>query len=204
MLSTFFHGIGFGLVLTIMVGPVFFGLLQTSISKGFRQGIFYALGVSLSDIALIFLTYFGISVLLENITIKNIVTLIGGIVTIVFGIVYLVRPAAKAVPVADLPKGKEKSNIIIKGFLLNFLNPSVLFFWIGTVSLVSVSYSQSPWSIFLFFAGIIIALLSADILKAYIAHKIKVYVTDKLMAIFNKILGVIFIIAGMLILWRIF
>jgi threonine/homoserine/homoserine lactone efflux protein len=203
MVSAFFHGIGFGLLLTIMIGPVFFGLLQTSISKGFKQGMLYALGVALSDVTLIFLTYFGISSLLENHTIKNIVSVVGGLVTLIFGIYYLLKPAIKAVPVTDLPKGKEKSNIIWKGFFLNLLNPSVLFFWIATVSLISVNYEGNSYRIIAFFVGIITALFSADVMKSYIANKIKAYFTDKVLNAFNKILGVVFIIAGAIILSKI-
>src|SRR4051812_1428917 len=152
-----------------MVGPVFFGLLQTSINKGFRQGVMYALGVSLSDISFIFLTYFGISTLLENPAVKNAVSLIGGLVTVIFGIYYLLKPTLESVPVADLPKGKRNSNIILKGFFINFLNPSVLFFWIATVSIVSVQYAENQYRIVSFFFGIIASLFSTDVLKAYIA-----------------------------------
>lgn len=200
MISAFLHGIGFGLLLTIMIGPVFFGLLQTSINKGFKQGVFYALGVSLSDISFIFLTYFGVSTLLENHTVKNIVTVVGGLITVVFGLYYLLKPALKSVPVAELPKGKEKSNIVLKGFFLNSLNPSVLFFWIATVSIVTVQYGGDQYSSIAFFSGIIASLFSADVLKSYIAHKIKSYFTDTIFYVFNKILGMVFIIAGAVML----
>lgn len=203
IISAFIHGIGFGLLLTIMVGPVFFGLLQTSLNKGFKQGVLYAVGVSMSDISFIFLTYFGISSLLENHTVKNIVSLIGGLVTVVFGIYYLLKPAMKAVPVADLPKGKDKSNIIWKGFFLNFLNPSVLFFWIATVSIVTVQYTGNQYQVISFFIGIITALFSTDVLKAYIANRIKSYFTDAVLNLLNKILGLVFIVAGALILYKI-
>ena len=202
MIEAFFHGIGFGLILTIMIGPVFFGLLQTSINKGFKQGVLFALGVSLSDITFIFLTYFGISNLLDDPFIKNIVTIVGGIVTIIFGIYYLTKTKIKSVPLAELPKGKDKSNMVLKGFFLNFLNPSVLFFWVGTVSVFSINYINHPYQIKAFFCGIIATLFITDVLKSYIANKIKSYFTDFLLNFLNKFLGIVFVGAGVLILYK--
>ena len=48
-----FSGIGFGLLLAIMLGPVFFTILQTSLHEGFKAGLFLAFGVLLSDAAVI-------------------------------------------------------------------------------------------------------------------------------------------------------
>ena len=42
-------GITLGLTLAILLGPVFFALIQTSISKGFLKGLFLAIGISISD-----------------------------------------------------------------------------------------------------------------------------------------------------------
>ena len=44
------QGILFGLTLSLMVGPAFFSLIQTSITQGFRSGSQLAMGVALSDV----------------------------------------------------------------------------------------------------------------------------------------------------------
>jgi threonine/homoserine/homoserine lactone efflux protein len=38
-------GIVSGIVLALLIGPVFFTILQTSIEKGFWSGVFVAIGV---------------------------------------------------------------------------------------------------------------------------------------------------------------
>jgi len=44
-----FNGVIYGLVLAVLVGPVFFTLIQTSIERGFKSGVYVAIGISLSD-----------------------------------------------------------------------------------------------------------------------------------------------------------
>jgi hypothetical protein len=72
------------------------------------------------------------------------------------------------------------------------------------VSLISVNYENQAWHIISFFSGIILTLFSCDVIKSYIAHKIKIYVTEKILIAFNKILGGVFILAGCIILAKIF
>jgi len=43
-----------GFLLAFMIGPVFFVLLETSATKGFRAGLFFDLGVILADITTFF------------------------------------------------------------------------------------------------------------------------------------------------------
>ena len=53
-----FKGIITGLILSIMVGPVFFVLLETSIRKGIKAAVFFDLGVLFNDILYILIAYF--------------------------------------------------------------------------------------------------------------------------------------------------
>jgi len=53
MIEAIITGIGFGLVLSVLTGPVFFALIKTSIEKGFHAGVAMALGVVTSDMVFI-------------------------------------------------------------------------------------------------------------------------------------------------------
>ena len=46
----FLQAIGIGFLLSVMVGPVFFVLLETSITKGIRAALALDIGVFISDI----------------------------------------------------------------------------------------------------------------------------------------------------------
>ena len=52
------NGILFGMLLSILIGPVFFVLLETSIKKGARHAIFIDIGVLLSDVLYLIAAFF--------------------------------------------------------------------------------------------------------------------------------------------------
>ena len=49
-MSEFLPAIPIGIVLSFTIGPVFFTVLETSISKGIKAAIFVDIGVILSDV----------------------------------------------------------------------------------------------------------------------------------------------------------
>ena len=61
MLELIISGIGLGVVLSFVTGPVFFALIKTSIEKGFHAGMWLAAGVVVSDLIYIVLTIYGSS-----------------------------------------------------------------------------------------------------------------------------------------------
>ena len=57
-----------GFILSFMIGPVFFVLLETSALKGFRAAIAFDLGVVVADVLFILAAYFSSFRLLENLS----------------------------------------------------------------------------------------------------------------------------------------
>jgi L-lysine exporter family protein LysE/ArgO len=204
MIHALFSGVAFGLLLTMLLGPGFFGLLQTSINKGFKYGMFFAMGVALSDLVFIMLTYYGISGFLEIPLFKKCVGIAGGLLMCIFGLFYFFKSVENTVPFAQIQTEKNKGRFILKGFLLNIFNPSVLFFWVGAVSMISVQYQDNQFQIFTFFCASVFTVLAIDILKSYIANKIKVYFTNKLLSIMNKCVGLVLFGIGLSLFYTAF
>ncbi len=203
-MNSVISGIGFGLVLALLPGPVFFGLIQTGIQKGFRYGVFFAIGVAFSDLLLILLTYFGISNFLEGDLFRKVVHLSGGIIMCIFGLYYFFKPIENTVPLEPMQKDYKKGNFIFKGFLLNVLNPAVFFYWISLVSITTVTYQNNAIDVFSFFLALILAVFSMDILKSYLSNKVKRYFTNHLLDRLNKVLGVILFAVGVSLLYSAF
>jgi threonine/homoserine/homoserine lactone efflux protein len=59
MINDILTGIPWGVLLSFMIGPVFFILLETSIIKGFRAALVFDLGVVFGDIFFITIAYLG-------------------------------------------------------------------------------------------------------------------------------------------------
>ena len=66
-MNEFLPAIPIGIVLAFTIGPVFFTVLETSISKGVKAAIFVDIGVVLSDIVFFVIAFFSTNSLLNSI-----------------------------------------------------------------------------------------------------------------------------------------
>ncbi len=195
-----------GLLLSLLLGPVFIGLIKTSLVNGFRQGVVFALGVALSDIFFITLSYWGIVKFIRNPFVENVFYLLGGTLLLAFGLYYLFRKPElieKAELNDELMVMAKKRNTLVKGFLMNAINPSVLFFWIGIVGVVDATVDKNPWSVLCFFTSSVLVVFCCDVLKAFLADKISVYVKDIWLLYLNRILGFLLCVIGITFVWEI-
>jgi len=188
------NGLLFGLILSMFIGPVFFALIQTSIEKGFASGVGMALGVSLSDTIYIFLTYLGISKLIHSDSFQVILGIAGGILLLSFGIYSIVRPVLARKMDREKETKKGWFQQILKGFILNGINPSVLFFWLGIISLASTKYKYGNQEMILFFIAILCTVLVIDIAKSYLANQLRSFITVRFIRIMNRVVGIALIV----------
>ncbi len=190
------NGILTGLVTAFVIGPAFFALLQTSIEKGVRSGILMALGISLSDTLYITLTYFGISSLSENAKFRIFLAMVGGVMMLVFGIRLITKQVSHIGSGIHIHDSTTTFWKISKGFILNGINPFVLLYWIGVVSLATVHWEYRHIQAFVYFVTLLATILTTDIGKAYLAHRIRTSITPRLMKIINRVVGIVFIALG--------
>lgn len=188
------NGLGFGLLLCVLIGPVFFALLQNSVEKGFWPGFFMAVGIAISDAMYIVITYLGISQFAENPSFNMWLGGIGGSIMLIFGIIYIAKPVPKKGLKqlhAEETKWFQQS---LKGFALNGINPFVLIFWIGIISKVTLDFQYATNEAITFFSVLILAVFGVDVLKAYFATKLSEIVTPQFMKIMNRVVGVALIL----------
>jgi threonine/homoserine/homoserine lactone efflux protein len=86
MIEAALQGISLGLILAAMIGPAFFMLLQIAIEKNFKEAVYFACGIALSDAAYITLAIIGLSQVLSNSAVKPIMGYAGSIMLIAFGL----------------------------------------------------------------------------------------------------------------------
>lgn len=188
------NGILFGLLLCVLIGPVFFALIQNAIEKGFFSGFFMAVGIALSDSIYIIVTYLGISQFVENPSFNMWLGGIGGSIMLVFGFFYLFKP----VPTKGLKQLHAEETKwfqqIVKGFVLNGINPFVLIFWIGIVSKITVDFQYTTNEAISFFIVLIATVFGVDVLKSYFAVKLSEIVTPRFMKIMNRVVGIALIL----------
>ena len=200
--SPLISGITFGLGLALMLGPVFFTLLQTSIQEGFKGGFFFALGVFLSDAMLIAVCYFFASQLDLLTAHKSELGLVGGAVLMGFGFFQLFKKSK--VKASTEEKNAVHAHFILKGFMLNTLNPMVLLFWLSVVGIVALRNNYTAVDRILFFSSVLATVLSTDLLKCYLANRLKRIMTPRLLHRLNIITGIILLGFGAELIYRSF
>lgn len=202
MSQALLEGISMGLLLSAMIGPVFFTLIQSSLEKGFRYAAMVALGIQTSDALYVLLTFFGVKFLAEATYFESVLGYVGGAILIGFGISYLVKrqPAKPEAKVEEVRRAKKRS-AFLKGFSINGINPFVLLFWISIASLVHLKSEFDKTDIWSYYLGILLTVFAIDLLKAYIAKKLAQFVTPKFMFWLNKAVGVAMIGFGIRLIW---
>ena len=207
MLALLIKGFVTGFILAIMVGPVFFVLLETSIRRGVRAALALDLGVLLSDVFYIliaFVFYSEVSSVFSGEK-KDLMKLIGGVLFLIYGFVtFFKQPRGSNIGDIDDSLNATKDYVLlgIKGFLLNVANPLVIFYWFSVITLGAKSPSEdgSEWHLFYFLSTIIITFFSFDVLKILGAKMLRPLVTDRVLRALNQLIGVVFVVFGVFLI----
>jgi len=204
MLDLIIQAILLGLTLSVLIGPVFFELIQVSIQRGFKAGAAFAIGIVISDLSCIFLAYLGVSHFVSDPFILFLIGLIGGIIMISFGLFGLVQKTVIAGRETDSMAVKPKivANFF-KAFFLNIATPFVFLFWLGVTGIVTAKYGASTPDVVLFFSIMLATIFTIDITKAYAALKLKKLLTTRTLLIIRRIAAVILILFGIVLILRV-
>ncbi len=193
MLESIISGIGLGIVLSFLTGPVFFALIKTSIEKGFYAGVSLASGVVLSDVLYVVLTVYGSSYLaLEN-KYRLEIGMAGSVILLSIGVYYLFKKVK--INYENTRSKRKNTGYFLKGFFMCIFNPAVLLYWISVTSgVISVTGEFNPKDIIPFFGSILITQFSLDVIKAHYANKLRYRIKEKTMSRLNMIAGILIII----------
>lgn len=198
------NAILFGFVLSFMIGPVFFMLIQTSILKGARAAIAFNVGVILGDVAFIVIAYYGSRHLLERIKDDPRLFFIGGLILVVYGaITYLDKSSKKEAETSiEVPGSNNYLKLLLKGFFLNFINVGVLAFWLGLIVVIGPTLDMNPTHIFYFFTIILLSYFTMDLGKIVLAKQLKSKMTPLVVYRIKRIMGVLLIVFGVLLMLK--
>ena len=199
-------GILLGLILSVLIGPVFFVLLETSIRRGPRDAILIDIGVLLADVMYLFVAYFSaeqITVWLEK---HEYAKYFGGGIIIAYGIytMFNKKNATSSNNKIDLKQLKRPNAIglISKGLALNAMNPAILAYWIVVCTVRVKGRNIEGVDVVLFFVLCLGTMFIIDLLKIYFASKLKKKMTPKNLNLLSMIVGAILIVIGIVLCIR--
>ena len=201
------EGIGWGLFLTVLVGPIFFALIQAGIEYGFRAGVALGLGIWISDILFVAAMLYGITYIQEVVALDGFerwVGLIGGLILIFFGIGTFVSkpPQISFEGQLEIKKKNPYLALFSKGFLVNTINPFTFGFWLGIMGTISGKEAWGKPEYWLFFGAIIGTIVITDSLKVLGAKQIRKKLKQKHLVTTRKATGIILFVFGVVLIIR--
>ena len=203
MFDDIITAIPFGIILAFTIGPVFFVLLETSATKGFKSALIFDCGVILADILFIVVAFFSTNKLLEKIKDDPNFLIFGGVLLVAYGLISFVktsksfREIVREYHKVEIKKGYGK--LFLKGFLLNFINIGVLLGWVAFIVLAN-TLTESKNGVVIFLSTILVVYFLTDLVKIVIAKKLKNRLTPRLIFKTKKIIALVILGFGILLL----
>lgn len=205
ILNDILSAIPLGFLLSFMIGPVFFVLLETSVVKGFRAAVVFDLGVVFADIVFILIAFFSSYRLIQSIKDDPALFIFGGLVMLTYGIISFVKnkkESKKSLDEID-PKELAKTNyfsLFIKGFFLNFINIGVLGFWLAILITIGPQLELKASRMITFFSTLIVSYFITDIFKILLAKQLRNKLNPKNILLIKKFISIVLIICGVVLL----
>lgn len=210
MFSAIYEGVLLGLFLAFSIGPSFFALINTGISYGFRSGAALAFGIFFSDLFFVLVTvsliHYGMADLLTSPRHQAFLGVVGGVVLIVYGAFHFVGNQSKADAGENVIEIKTPRLrlLLIKGFFLNMFNPFVWIFWIATTTAISSKYEFHISRIIVFFSSALAMVISTDLLKTFVAYRIKRMLNARMLLNVRHVSGGLLMVFGMYLIYKVF
>ncbi len=195
----------YGFLLAFAVGPVFFTLIETAITKGIKAAIFFDFGALFADIIFILIAFFSTSRILEKVKNDPGLLIFGGGILIAYGIISYIRTNKSIFRIVRehyaVNVKKNLGGLFLKGFLLNFVNFGVLAGWIG-VLIMANALTTNDNGILLFVATVLITFFTTDLAKMFLAKRLKNKMKPRFIFKTKKWVSILIVVFGFILLFQ--
>jgi threonine/homoserine/homoserine lactone efflux protein len=195
------QGLVLGLLLAISVGPVIFSIIKQSINNGHRGGLSFIFGVAASDLTLVLISNVFTELFNRLLRFEKVIGVGGSVLLIGIGVYFLFF---KKVKVADHGMASHFhlrfSNyvrIFFAGYFMNSLNPGVIAFWF-TWATAFVTFSINERIVL--FGSCLAVVFIADLLKVFLANRLRSKLTPNIIHRINQLSGLILIGFGIVLI----
>ena len=182
------------------MGPVFWVLLETSITKGFRAAVAFDLGVIFADILFIAATYYGSVTLFLSESNREGLFILGGTIILLFGVYSWFTRKKKDEKIEITESRHNYIGLAAKGFAINIFNVGVFIFWGGVTIVAGPTTGSDPTSFVVFFSIVLLSYFITDLGKIAVAKQVNVFINEKTIVLVKSLLAIILIISGVVLI----
>ncbi|RMF28450.1 MAG: hypothetical protein D6765_06000 [Bacteroidetes bacterium] len=204
----YFQGALLGLGLSLLMGPILFTLVQTSLEQGFRAGMMVGVGIWVSDVLFIGVVLMGVSYLLRVVEWQGFEPLLGtagGVLLAAVGAVMLMKERKKGAQAYRFTsRSSSYFSLWLKGFLINSLNPFTFFFWAGVATTLAIKHPGGARVVLPFYAGVFSVIVLTDAMKVGLAKLIRRWLHPRVIFWSRVLTGLVLLGFGIFLLARVF
>ena len=202
-------GVLLGFILSISIGPVIFAIIKQSLTNGKRSGYAFVAGVSSSDFILLFICNFFTSLFNLVLSHKSTIALAGAGFLFLMGLytLFFKKMKLENMGIDGAHKTVSIKNLLssyFSGFLMNTLNPSVFLFWFAWTAAINTSADDTPNPVqykLIVFGTCLGFVLISDLIKVFLAGKLRPRLTEKNLLWINRVSGMIILIFSAALLY---
>lgn len=200
MIETIYKGIIIGIIVSAPMGPIGILCVQRTINRGRLHGLATGLGAMVSDLIYASITLIGMGFVDDLLKANELLLqVIGSIIIILFGIaLFSTNPLKIIKPASSVPETRYYQDFIT-AFLLTLSNVAIVFLFLSLFARFHYSPLDKNWFTF------VVGMLSIGIgalawwffITTYVS-KLKRYFNRQSLKFFNRIVGLILILLGVL------
>ena len=188
------YGFLLGVALCLTFGTVFFALIQNSVDNGFRSGMKIVFGVIVGDILFVLAALLGTAFIPKVAGFETAMAVVGVVFLTAMGLVNIL----KRTPRLAYPKTRFGNFVyyFTTGFFLNALNPVNFVSWVAIVAYIRSHMHYDVSQQYGFMGAALVGVFATESAIAYYANRLKRLFTPRVVTLFNRITGIIFLIVA--------
>lgn len=181
-MNSLFTYIFLGITMAATFGPVKNVLLNTGLKNGFFHAWFFSLGALTTDIAYMFVVYFGIGKFIDSILLQTILWSFGSFVLLYTGIESLLT-LHKIEMNSKTGRILRFRHSLLAGLLMSLLNPITILFWLGIYGsiLAKTAGIATGLDIILISSAILLGIILVDFLYSFLSSVARKLLSVKLL-----------------------
>lgn len=195
-MTSILYYIALGLSLAAPIGPINAAVINRGLRYGFFQAWILALGSIIADVIYILLVYLGVAQLVNTPIIQTFLYLFGGFVLIYTGIEGMLTKTSSFVRSSKDSPSLKKS--FVTGFLMSFMNPLSIVFWLGIYGSVLASSIQkfSTSTVVFYTLCILLGVAIWDLTVSVLSSFFRNMVSERFITLVSKASGFVLLLFG--------
>ena len=196
----------FSVLLIFATGPLFFLILETSISKGIKPAFLIDLGAVFADAVFVLVAFLGTKSLLADIKDNPNLYILGGVLLMVYAIISAITTIRKKEEIIENepiePKGFRLFSYFIKGFFLNIINVGTFLFWLGLLVSIAPTLELETNRIIVFFSTVMLGYLILGFIKIVLAKQLSKTLTPTVIYKIRLSVCVLLVVFGIYFIYQ--